>query len=76
MKLLICDQNFAFLTKKFNFPKKWFKLDPSYQDCMVAGGMESMSNVPFAMKRAPPSYGGVKIDDLIVHDGLTDAYNH
>ena len=28
------------------------------------------------MKRAPPSYGGVKIDDLIVHDGLTDAYNH
>jgi len=47
-----------------------------HQKCMVAGGMESMSNVPFAMKRAPPSYGGVKVDDLIVHDGLTDAYNH
>lgn len=47
-----------------------------HNDCMIAGGMESMSNVPFAMKRAPPSYGGVKIDDLIVHDGLTDAYNH
>jgi len=47
-----------------------------HQDVMIAGGMESMSNVPFAMKRAPPSYGGVKVDDLIVHDGLTDAYNH
>ena len=47
-----------------------------HNDCMLAGGMESMSNVPFAMKRASPLYGGVKIDDLIVHDRLTDAYNH
>ena len=43
---------------------------------MIAGGMESMSNVPYAMKRQAPPYGGVKIDDLITHDGLTDAYNH
>ena len=47
-----------------------------HNQCMIAGGMESMSNVPYAMKRAAPAYGGVKMDDLIVHDGLTDAYNH
>ena len=43
---------------------------------MIAGGMESMSNVPYVMKRQAPAYGGVKLDDLITHDGLTDAYNH
>ena len=45
-----------------------------HQEIMVAGGMESMSNSPFIMTRAPPSYGGVKLQDLIVHDALTDAY--
>ena len=38
--------------------------------------MESMSNAPFMMQRAAPSYGGVKMTDLIVHDGLTDAYGN
>ena len=47
-----------------------------HQDVMIAGGMESMSNVPYVMKRQAPNYGGVKLDDLITHDGLTDAYNH
>lgn len=42
---------------------------------MVAGGMESMSNVPYVMARETPSYGGVRIEDLIVKDGLTDVYN-
>lgn len=46
-----------------------------HQDVMLAGGMESMSKVPIAMDRTPPSYGGVKMNDLIVHDGLTDVYN-
>ena len=45
-----------------------------HQHIMVAGGMESMSNSPFIMTRAPPNYGGVKLQDLIVHDALTDAY--
>lgn len=45
------------------------------QDVMVAGGMESMSNVPYVMPRETPSYGGVKMEDLIVKDGLTDVYN-
>lgn len=42
---------------------------------MVAGGMESMSNVPYVMSRETPPYGGVKLEDLIVKDGLTDVYN-
>ncbi|XP_046403436.1 acetyl-CoA acetyltransferase, mitochondrial [Ischnura elegans] len=44
-------------------------------DVMIAGGMESMSNVPFYMKRGATSYGGVNLLDGIVFDGLTDVYN-
>ncbi|KAK6171521.1 hypothetical protein SNE40_019695 [Patella caerulea] len=47
-----------------------------HQDVMVAGGMESMSNVPYFMKRGQTPYGGIKLIDGIVHDGLTDAYDH
>jgi acetyl-CoA C-acetyltransferase len=32
------------------------------QDVVVAGGMESMSNVPFYMARGETSYGGVKLN--------------
>ncbi|XP_038673957.1 acetyl-CoA acetyltransferase, mitochondrial [Scyliorhinus canicula] len=46
-----------------------------HQEVMVAGGMESMSNVPYVMGREAPAYGGVKLEDLIVKDGLTDVYN-
>jgi acetyl-CoA C-acetyltransferase len=45
------------------------------QDIMVAGGMESMSNVPYYMSRGETPYGGVKLVDGIVFDGLTDVYN-
>ncbi|KAJ7320150.1 hypothetical protein JRQ81_019661 [Phrynocephalus forsythii] len=45
------------------------------QDVMVAGGMESMSNVPYTMSRGATPYGGIKLEDLIVKDGLTDVYN-
>lgn len=45
------------------------------QDVVVAGGMESMSNVPFYMLRGETSYGGVKLNDGVVFDGLTDVYN-
>lgn len=45
------------------------------QDVMVAGGMESMSNVPYVMNRGATPYSGVKLEDLIVKDGLTDVYN-
>lgn len=46
-----------------------------HQDIMVAGGMESMSNVPFYMKRGETTYGGITLIDGIVFDGLTDVYN-
>ncbi|XP_076030098.1 acetyl-CoA acetyltransferase 1 isoform X2 [Oratosquilla oratoria] len=45
------------------------------QEVMVAGGMESMSNVPYYMARGDSPYGGVKLEDGIVFDGLTDVYN-
>lgn len=41
---------------------------------VVAGGMESMSNVPFYMKRGETTYGGVTMEDGILKDGLSDAY--
>jgi len=46
-----------------------------HQEVMVAGGMESMSNVPYYMKRGATPYGGVQLLDGIVFDGLTDVYN-
>ena len=42
---------------------------------MVAGGMESMSNVPYVMNRWAKPYGGVKLEDLIVKDRITDVSN-
>ncbi|GLG97783.1 Uncharacterized protein GBIM_04470 [Gryllus bimaculatus] len=47
-----------------------------HQEVVLAGGMESMSNVPFYLKRGETSYGGVNLLDGIVFDGLTDVYNH
>ena len=37
--------------------------------------MESMSNVPYYMPRGDSPYGGVRLADGIVFDGLTDVYN-
>lgn len=47
-----------------------------HQDVMIAGGMESMSNVPYYMGRGDTPYGGLKLVDGIVYDGLTDAFDH
>lgn len=47
-------------------------------EVVVAGGMESMSNVPFYNKnmRWGNKYGHVTIEDGIVKDGLLDVYNN
>lgn len=45
------------------------------QEVIVAGGMESMSNVPFYLKRGTTPYGGINMVDGIVNDGLWDVYN-
>lgn len=44
-------------------------------EVIVAGGMESMSNVPYYLRRGATPYGGVNLIDGIVFDGLTDVYN-
>lgn len=46
-------------------------------DIVVAGGMESMSNVPFYVEkmRWGNKYGNSSIIDGLVVDGLTDVYN-
>src|SRR3978361_41971 len=46
-------------------------------DIMVAGGMESMSNVPYYLDKARNGYrlGNGQIIDGLVKDGLWDVYN-
>jgi acetyl-CoA C-acetyltransferase len=46
-------------------------------DVVVTGGMESMSNAPYALKRARFGYrlGDGKIIDLMVYDGLTSTFD-
>lgn len=47
-------------------------------DIAVAGGMESMSNIPYYLPkmRWGAKYGGQKVIDGLEHDGLVDAYSH
>lgn len=47
-------------------------------DIIVAGGMESMSNIPYYIPGARwgMKYGNGEMIDGLAKDGLTDAYNH
>ena len=47
-------------------------------DIIVAGGMESMSNIPYYVPRLRwgAKYGHQEIVDGLQKDGLTDAYDH
>lgn len=47
-------------------------------DVVVAGGMESMSNVPFysGSSRWGNKYGNITMEDGLAKDGLTDVYNN
>lgn len=47
-------------------------------DIIVAGGMESMSNVPYYLpnQRFGSKYGHVQTEDGILKDGLWDVYNN
>lgn len=46
--------------------------------CVLAGGFESMSNIPYALPKARDGYrlGHGELVDLLVHDGLWDVYNN
>src|SRR5204863_8786874 len=45
-------------------------------DIAIAGGMESMSNAPYALPQARTGYrmGPGKMVDVMIHDGLWDPY--
>lgn len=47
-------------------------------DVVVAGGTESMSNIPFYLMKARYGYkyGNGELIDGLTYDGLTDVYNH
>jgi acetyl-CoA C-acetyltransferase len=47
-------------------------------DVVLAGGMESMSNIPFYLLKARTGYkyGNGELVDGLQFDGLTDVYNH
>src|SRR5882672_6224159 len=47
-------------------------------DVVVAGGMESMSNIPYYLTKARYGYkfGNGELVDGLSFDGLTDVYNH
>ena len=49
-----------------------------HNDIVVAGGMESMSNIPYYAPdvRWGAKYGDRKLIDGLAKDGLTDAYDH
>src|SRR5207302_4740498 len=46
-------------------------------EVVVTGGMESMSNAPYALKKARFGYrlGNGELIDLTVHDGLTSSFD-
>jgi acetyl-CoA C-acetyltransferase len=47
------------------------------QDVIVAGGMESMSNAPYVLKKARFGYrlGDGAVIDLMLHDGLVSSFD-
>jgi acetyl-CoA C-acetyltransferase len=47
-------------------------------DCIIAGGMESMTNCPYLLDKARFGYRlfDGKLIDSMVHDGLWDVYNN
>jgi acetyl-CoA C-acetyltransferase len=47
-------------------------------DVVIAGGMESMSNIPYYLLKARTGYkyGHGELLDGLQYDGLTDVYNH
>lgn len=49
-----------------------------HNDVVMAGGMESMSNVPYYVPKARwgYKYGDATLVDGLAKDGLTDAYDH
>lgn len=49
-----------------------------HNDVVIAGGTESMSNIPYYLSKARYGYkfGNGELIDGLQHDGLMDVYNH
>lgn len=49
-----------------------------HNDVVIAGGTESMSNIPYYLMKARYGYkfGNSELIDGLQHDGLNDVYNH
>lgn len=49
-----------------------------HNDVVIAGGTESMSNIPYYLMKARTGYkfGNGELIDGLQYDGLTDVYNH
>lgn len=50
-------------------------IECGHNDVVIAGGMESMSQVPRYLNRLSNPYGNIVSEDGILLDGLTDAYD-
>jgi acetyl-CoA C-acetyltransferase len=53
-------------------------ISSGYRSAMIAGGMESMSNIPYYLPGSRTGYrlGNNQVVDGMVHDGLWDIYNN
>lgn len=53
-------------------------IQAGYRNVVLAGGMESMSNIPYYLPGARTGYrlGNNTVVDGLVHDGLWDVYNN
>ena len=53
-------------------------IETGYRDCVVAGGMESMSQIPHYLPalRGGVPLGPAQLVDGLVHDGLWDPYDN
>ena len=53
-------------------------ISSGYRNAMIAGGMESMSNIPHYLPGARTGYrlGNNQVIDGLVNDGLWDVYNN
>ena len=47
-------------------------------DCVISGGLESMSNAPYMMDKARTGFrmGNATVTDLMIHDGLWCVFNN
>ena len=55
------------------------KIKAGDADLVVAAGMENMSNTPYlvsGLNRFGSKMGNQQLVDTMIHDGLTDAFNH